>query len=75
MVDRIRQVDGVEVKRQQMISNGARIMYGNGNQIGIWYSGYDYSIVRLLDGQRVYISIPPVRMAINRRRIRVHSDS
>lgn len=75
MVDRIGQVDGAEEKQQQMISNGARIMDGSGSQIGIWYSVYEYSQVRLLDGKRVYLSFPPARLPINVRRFRTHSGS
>ncbi|MEJ2155515.1 MAG: hypothetical protein P8X96_09285 [Desulfobacteraceae bacterium] len=75
MVERISQVDGVEAKQQQMISNGARIMDGGGGQIGIWYSVYDYSQVRLLDAKRVYLSSPPARLPINVRRFRTHSGS
>lgn len=58
MVDRIGFVVGAEEKSRR-IPNGARIIAPDGRQIGIWYSVYNYSIVKMVDENTVTLSLPP----------------
>ena len=57
LVDRIRFVAQAEYQ-SALRPNGARILTADGEVVGAWYSVYDYSRVRLLDGNRIAISKP-----------------
>jgi hypothetical protein len=67
LVERVGQVDGAEYKERQLMPNGARILGPDGRQIGTWYSVYDYSQIRFLEGNRLYITYPPSRLPPNLR--------
>ncbi|MBC2713540.1 MAG: hypothetical protein HGJ94_21840 [Desulfosarcina sp.] len=65
MLQRIGHVDGAEYKERQFMHNGARLFAPDGRQIGLWYSVFDYSQVRFLEGNRVYLSYPPSHLPPN----------
>ena len=65
IVLQIGHVDGAEYKERQLMSNGARMIAPDGTQVGIWYSVYDYSQVRIMEGNRVYLSFPPAYLPSN----------
>ena len=57
LVDRVRFV--VQAEYQSALRpNGARIVTADGEVFGTWYSVYNYSQVRLLEGKRIAISEP-----------------
>jgi hypothetical protein len=62
LVSRISQVDGAEYKERQRMHNGARLFGPDGRQVGAWYSVYDYSQVKFLEDNRVYLSFPPAQL-------------
>ena len=64
LTKKVRFVSGAEYK-EKMYSNGARIIGPEGRVIGVWYSVYDYSLVRFLDGNRIYLSFPPAQLPSN----------
>ena len=45
-------------RKSSILPNGARILAPTGAQIGIWYSIYDYSQVKMFEGDRIYLSYP-----------------
>ena len=47
------------------IPNGACILTTEGEAIGVWYSVYAYSRVRLLEGQRIELSYPQANLPAN----------
>jgi hypothetical protein len=72
LVDRIAFVPYAEYK---ISPNGARIFAPDGRQIGVWYSVFDYTGVRLLDDRRVYLADPVSRLPSDVRiRIRGKKD-
>jgi hypothetical protein len=62
LVSRISQVDGAEYKERQRMHNGARLFGPDGRQVGAWYSVYDYSQVKFLEDNRIYLSFPPAQL-------------
>ncbi len=64
-VSRIGHVVGAEYKKNQMIHNGARMIAPDGSLVGFWYSVYDYSQVRISEGNRIYLSFPPAHLPNN----------
>lgn len=64
MVRKVRFVSGAEYK-EKIYPNGARIIGKNGRVIGVWYSVYEYSQIRCLEGNRVYLSFPPAHLPSN----------
>jgi hypothetical protein len=58
LIKRVGFVPGAEEKSRRL-PNGAKIISPDGRQIGVWYSVYDYSIVRMLDGKRISLTYPP----------------
>lgn len=51
--------------KTSFIPNGARIVTPDGKEIATWYSVYDYSQVRLVEGNRVYLSYPYAQLPSN----------
>ncbi len=63
LINQVGFVPGAEEKSGR-IPNGARIIAPDGRQVGIWYSVYDYSIARMLDGKRISLTYPPSSLPI-----------
>ena len=61
-------VDSSAEKFQKMVKHphgyqnyrpyGAHILDANGNRVGIWYSSYDFTSIRVTENREVYISNP-----------------
>jgi hypothetical protein len=65
LVERVGHVDGAEYKERQRMHNGARLFAPDGRQVGLWYAVYDYSQVKFLDNNRIYLSFPPAQLPPN----------
>ncbi|MBC2713541.1 MAG: hypothetical protein HGJ94_21845 [Desulfosarcina sp.] len=61
LIKKVGFVAGAEEKTMR-IPNGAKIIAPGNVQIGVWYSVYEYSTVRLLDGNLVAMSAPSSRL-------------
>lgn len=48
-------VGGIEYKTSP---NGARIIVPGGEQAGVWYSAFEYPIIRMMGEKRLYIADP-----------------
>lgn len=61
LVDLIRKVGFVSgaVEKNWRMPNGAYIIGPGGEQLGIWYSVYDYSIVRMVSPTTISLTYPP----------------
>jgi hypothetical protein len=61
LVDLIRKVGFVSgaVEKKGRMPNGAYIIGPGGEQLGIWYSVYDYSIVRMVSPTSISLTDPP----------------
>lgn len=64
IVDQVGFVFNAENKTA-FIPNGARIVTAGGEAVGVWYSVYTYSQIRLLEGNRVNLSYPNANMPGN----------
>ena len=64
LVRKVGFVDYSEYKTQY-IPNGAQIVTPAGEAVGIWYSVYRYSQIRMLGDGRMYISYPQAQLPRN----------
>ncbi len=64
LVDRIRFVPYAEYKTT---ANGARIFAPGGRQIGVWYSVFDYTQVRMAGGRTIYLAYPAPQLPMELR--------
>lgn len=57
LIRRVGIVSGAEEKARQ-VPNGAKILTPDGKLVGMWYSVYDYSVVRLSADNTIHLSYP-----------------
>jgi hypothetical protein len=58
LIDQVGFVSGAKEKSWRF-PNGAYIVGTDGKRVGVWYSVYDYSIVRMVSPSKISLSYPP----------------